>query len=123
MVDVMIWVDPNEVVGIVSDESPGRGVTANGIPNSISDDQVTGIRAVKGEASDCYGEVGRLRVHGSHKEGDGGRGPADPRCEGIYEVFRPTDEEWEDRLEGELFVVPFEKFWWADRGGREGRKY
>ena len=43
VVDVMIWVDPNKVVGIVSDESPGCGVTANGIPNSISDDQVAGI--------------------------------------------------------------------------------
>ena len=123
MVDVMIRVDTNKVVSIVSDEGSSRGVIANGLPNSISNDQVAGIRAIKGEASDCYSEVGRLQVHGSHKKGNGGRGPADPRREGIYETFRPADEEWEDRLEGELFVVPFEEFRRAYRGGRESREY
>ena len=123
VVDVMIRVDTNKVVGIVNDESPSRGVIANGFPDSISNDQVAGIRAVKGEAGDRYSEVGRLRVHGSHKKGDGGRGPADSRCKGIYEIFGPTDKEREDRLEHELFVVSFEKFRRADRGGREGREY
>ena len=63
VLDIMVWVDIEKVVSVVSDESPNCGVIFDGVANGAGDYEVARIRALEGESGDCDGEMGCFRSH------------------------------------------------------------